>query len=414
MNNMGANKPQIRFKGFSEEWDRKRMGDLSNITFGGGTPMTSVEKFWNGNIPWLQSSDLTENQVLNIIPRKYITEEAIKKSAAKLVPQNSVAIVTRVGVGKIALIDYSYTTSQDFLSLSNLNIEIFFSVYLFYRLMQCQRNDVQGTSIKGITKEELLNQSLYISKYKEEQTKIGIFFKQLDQLISLRQRKYDKLLNLKQALLEKFFPQNGANKPQIRFKGFSEEWERKKLGDVSNLLTGYPFESKLFVKSGTLLIRGMNVKRNYLDLSPDICEYWIPCNNLNEYLLKDGDIVIQMDGALIGKSYARINKIHLPALLVQRVTRVRSNGQEIIDNNFIYQAIQRDFLQYIMGIKTETAVPHLSSNDIYNFNIMTPRYEEQTKIGQLFQTIDRLINLHQQELSKLKNIKQACLEKMFV
>ena len=129
----------------------------------------------------------------------------------------------------------------------------------------------------------------------------------------------------------------------------------------------------------------MNVKRGYIDLSNDICVKWTSSKGLESYLLKENDIIIQMDGALIGKSYGIIKKKHLPALLVQRVTRARINN-EIADSDFMYQTIQRDFLTYISMNKTETAVPHLSLNDIKNFGIMVPTLLEQKMIGSFLQT----------------------------
>ena len=156
----------------------------------------------------------------------------------------------------------------------------------------------------------------------------------------------------------------------------------------------------------------MNVKRGYIDLSNDICVKWTSSKGLESYLLKENDIIIQMDGALIGKSYGIIKKKHLPALLVQRVTRARINN-EIADSDFMYQTIQRDFLTYISMNKTETAVPHLSLNDIKNFGIMVPTLLEQKMIGSFFANLDRLITLHQRKYDKLTKVKKAMLEKMF-
>ena len=156
----------------------------------------------------------------------------------------------------------------------------------------------------------------------------------------------------------------------------------------------------------------MNVKRGYIDLSNDICVKWTSSKGLESYLLKENDIIIQMDGALIGKSYGIIKKKHLPALLVQRVTRARINN-EIADSDFMYQTIQRDFLTYISMNKTETAVPHLSLNDIKNFGIMVPTLLEQKMIGSFFANLDRLITLHQRKCDKLIQFKAAMLKKMF-
>ena len=202
------------------------------------------------------------------------------------------------------------------------------------------------------------------------------------------------------------------NTPKIRFKGFKDDWEQRKFGDYNDLMTGYPFESDKFSEDGIKLVRGMNVKRGYLDFSGDICVKWNSCVGLENFLLKDGDILIQMDGALIGKSYAKIKENQLPALLVQRVTRARTNNK-FASQDFMYQTIQRDFLRYIEMNKTETAVPHLSLNDIRNFEIMVPCLAEQKKIGEYFDSLDNLITLHQRKCNETKQLKKFMLQKMF-
>ena len=202
------------------------------------------------------------------------------------------------------------------------------------------------------------------------------------------------------------------NTTKIRFKGFTDAWEQRKFGDYNDLMTGYPFESDKFSEDGIKLVRGMNVKRGYLDFSGDICVKWNSCVGLENFLLKDGDILIQMDGALIGKSYAKIKENQLPALLVQRVTRARTNNK-FASQDFMYQTIQRDFLRYIEMNKTETAVPHLSLNDIRNFEIMVPCLAEQKKIGEYFDSLDNLITLHQRKCDETKQLKKFMLQKMF-
>ena len=224
-------KPTIRFRGFDYEWEQRKLFEIALQTYGGGTPKTANEEFWKGNIPWIQSSDLIEERLFNVKPRKYISQEAISKSATKLVPQNSIAIVTRVGVGKLAFMPFSYATSQDFLSLSELKIEPEFAVYALYKMMQLVSNEVQGTSIKGITKDELLAKEILIPDC-EEQKKIGAYLHTLDSLITLHQRKCDETKKLKKYMLQKMFPQNGSKVPEIRFKGFTDEWEQRKFGEI--------------------------------------------------------------------------------------------------------------------------------------------------------------------------------------
>ena len=201
-----------------------------------------------------------------------------------------------------------------------------------------------------------------------------------------------------------------AKVPAIRFAGFTDPWEQRKLGDVADLLTGYPFESRHFTDTGIPLVRGMNVKRGYLDMSADICENWSDAVGVEDYLLKAGDIVIQMDGALIGSSYAMVTPENTPSLLVQRVTRVRCGNR----SRYIFQAVQRGFLRYIKSLKTETAVPHLSLSDIADYAIPVPKEErEQEHIGSFFSRLDDLITLHQRKYDKLVIFKKSMLEKMF-
>ena len=200
----GSSVPEIRFKGFTDAWEQRKVSDLAKKTYGGGTPTTSNEAYWNGDIPWIQSSDVVDGKLLGVEPRKRITQNGLNNSAAQLIPENSIAIITRVGVGKLAFMPYSYATSQDFLSLSKLNAEPLFTVYACYKKLQSELNAVQGTSIKGITKDELLAKNIMVPQY-AEQRQIGAFFKQLDNLITLHQRELEKLQNIKKSMLEKMF-----------------------------------------------------------------------------------------------------------------------------------------------------------------------------------------------------------------
>lgn len=197
----GQKVPEKRFPGFTDDWEQRKVSDLAEKTYGGGTPTTSNEAYWNGDIPWIQSSDVVDGKLLGVEPRKWITQGGLNNSAAQLIPENSIAIITRVGVGKLAFMPYSYATSQDFLSLSKLNVEPFFAVYACYKKLQSELNAVQGTSIKGITKDELLAKSIMVPRYAEQQ-QIGAFFKQLDKLITLHQRKLDEMKKQKKALMQ--------------------------------------------------------------------------------------------------------------------------------------------------------------------------------------------------------------------
>ena len=198
--------PELRFPGFTYPWEQRKLGDLVDGVFGGGTPKTSIDTYWNGSIPWIQSSNLMDDKIENFINDKSITNLAIKESATKLIPANSIAIVTRVGVGKVALIREKFATSQDFLSIyCGHEHNPLFMAYQISRLMKVKSRLLQGTSIKGITKSEVLESEVLIPKGAEEEIKIADFLSSCDTLITLHQRKLEHLQLLKKALLQQLF-----------------------------------------------------------------------------------------------------------------------------------------------------------------------------------------------------------------
>ena len=200
----GQSFPEIRLDGFEGEWELLEINDLADDFQSGGTPKTNVQEYWDGDIPWIQSSDLGTNCLFEIKVQKSISEKGLKNSSAKIIPKDSIAVVTRVGVGKLAVMRHEYATSQDFLSLSNLKSNIEFTAYLLYRLLQKEVTQLQGTSIKGITKVELLSKKVLIPSLLEQQA-IGAYFSNLDNLINSYQEKISQLETLKKKLLQDMF-----------------------------------------------------------------------------------------------------------------------------------------------------------------------------------------------------------------
>src|SRR5699024_5524238 len=152
------------------------------------------KKFWNGNIPWIQSSDLVNGDIWNITIKKHITLDAVENSAAKIISANSIAVVTRVAVGKLVYMPLEYATSQDFISFQNLSGDHSFFMYLVSKVMHKVKGSLQGTSIKGISKGELLKKKVIYTLNIKEQKKIGTLLKSLDTILTLYERKL-KLLS---------------------------------------------------------------------------------------------------------------------------------------------------------------------------------------------------------------------------
>ncbi|HHC5878030.1 TPA: restriction endonuclease subunit S [Staphylococcus aureus] len=200
---------ELRFKDENgndyPNWEEKKIEDIASQVYGGGTPNTKIKEFWNGDIPWIQSSDVKVNDLILRQCNKFISKNSIELSSAKLIPANSIAIVTRVGVGKLCFVEFDYATSQDFLSLSSLKYDKLYSLYsLLYTMKKISAN-LQGTSIKGITKKELLDSIIKIPHNLEEQQKIGDLFYKIDKYISFNKCKIEILKSLKQGLLQKIF-----------------------------------------------------------------------------------------------------------------------------------------------------------------------------------------------------------------
>ncbi len=379
--------PKIRFKGFSEEWEETEMWKIAEDFYGGGTPKTSINEYWNGNIPWIQTSDIIEDQVLGVKPQKHISKIGLKESATKLVPENSIAIITRVGVGKLSLIPFKYSTSQDFLSISKLKINEIFAAYAIHKKMQIILIEVQGTSIKGITKEELLSKGITIPIDIKEQAILGNYFQNIDKLIEANQNKLDKLKNIKKACLEKMFPKKGATVPEIRFKGFSGDWVEKTLLEIAPLQRG--FEPTQSIATGNVPIVYSNGILNFHKRAK--CE---------------GPGLVTGRSGTIGKFTYIEGGEYWPHNTTLWVTDFKGNVPIFI--YYLYQTIN------IIQFATGSGVPTLNRNDVHVKKRFIPKTNEQILIGNYLKEIDKLIGISQQQLTKLKNIKKACLEKMFI
>ena len=382
--------PKLRFPGFTDAWEQRKLGDVVEKCYGGGTPQTSVEEYWTGNIPWLQSSNLVDDDVQSVKIEKYISKEAIDKSAAKMIPSHSIAIVTRVGIGKLVLMDESYTTSQDFLSLSNVMLKKQFMLYALYLLLKNEKRKGQGTSIKGITKEALLGKSIRFPKTSIEQHQIGNFVKLFDSLISLHQRKLDNVKMLKKSLLQKLFPKDGEKIPELRFPGFTDAWEQRKLGEI---FSEYSLKNRadlppLTVVQGLGTILRSDGNRNLL----------YDKSNLSNYkLVHKDDFIVHLRSFEAGFEKANSDGIVSPAYHV-------FHGKDT-DTRFYYpffrskRFIEQTLTPHVYGIRDGRSIDIESMKSSY---IPATSLIEQIRIGKFIDSFDSLISLHQRQSNFIK------------
>jgi type I restriction enzyme S subunit len=191
-----------------------------------------------------------------------------------------------------------------------------------------------------------------------------------------------------------------------------EDWDVVSLGESCDVLTGFPFPSNKYSDSGIRLLRGSNVKRGETDWSSNITQYWPNMSsNIKEYELHEGDIVVSMDGSLVGRSYAQLSKSDLPAILLQRVARIRS---EAIELNYLKEWVcSKFFTLHCDSVKTVTAIPHISPLDIRSFKLLVPSEpEEQTSIATILSDMDSEIQSLEQRLAKTRQIKQGMMQEL--
>ena len=388
------------------------MGDVVEKCYGGGTPQTSVEEYWTGNIPWLQSSNLVDDDVQSVKIEKYISKEAIDKSAAKMIPSHSIAIVTRVGIGKLVLMDESYTTSQDFLSLSNVMLEKQFMLYALYLLLKNEKRKGQGTSIKGITKEALLGKSIRFPKTSIEQHQIGNFVKLFDSLISLHQRKLDNVKMLKKSLLQKLFPKDGEKTPELRFPGFTDAWEQRKLIDYLEV-SKEKNKDGTFDKEDVLSVSGFYGIVNQIEFQG---RSFAGSSVANYGVVKNGDMVYTKS-PLKSNPYGIIktNKGNpgVVSTLYAVYRPLKNTHSDFIQTYFEQDARMNNYMSPLVnkGAKNDMKV---SDENALKGEVIFPSKEEQVKISDYFEMLNKLLSLHQRKLDHLKELKKGLLQQMFV
>ena len=250
-----------------------------------------------------------------------------------------------------------------------------------------------------------------------EQKKIAGFFTGLDDLITLHQRKCDETKQLKKFMLQKMFPKNGEKNPEIRFEGFTDDWEQRKLSELTTMHARIGWQNlrtSEFLDSGDyMLITGTDFQDGVIDYST--CHYvekerYDQDKNIQ---IKNGSILITKDGTL-GK-VAYVQGLMMPATLNAGVFNVTIKNENIMDGKYLFQYLKAPFLMdYVSKKATGGTIKHLNQSILVDFPVAMPKREEQVKISRYFTALDNLITLHQRKCEKLKELKKYMLQNMFV
>ena len=391
--------PAIRFKGFSDTWEQRKVSELFKVTRGYVLAATLTEPAKTDEMPYPVYSSQTKDNGLMGYYKDYLYEDAITWTT-----DGANAGTVNYRAGKF------YCTNVCGVLLSN---EVTANQMIAEALNNVAKGYVSYVGNPKLMNNVMADIEIMIPTHAEEREKLSVFFRNLDNLITLHQRKYDKLTNVKKSMLEKMFPQNGSNVPEIRFKGFTEAWEQRKLSEMCGTFEyGLNAAAKEFDgKNKYIRITDIDdASREFLlsDLSsPDIC-----LDGMSKYLLSSGDIVFARTGASVGKTYIyRENDgiVYFAGFLI------RAKVNQDNDAEFVFQStLSPSYEKYIRITSQRSGQPGVNAQEYGEYDLFAPSKEEQQRIGHFLRGIDNLITLHQRELEKLKNLKKACLEKMFV
>ncbi|HCI0983331.1 restriction endonuclease subunit S [Enterococcus faecium] len=392
--------PEIRFPGFTDDWEQRKLGEVVQIVMGQSPNSENYTDNPNDYILVQGNADMKNNRV---VPRVWTTQ--VTKQAEK----GDLILSVRAPVGDIGKTDYDVVLGRGVAAIKGND-------FIFQQLGKMKENGYwnrysTGSTFESINSNDIREALITIPDVKEQQ-KIGAFFKQLDDTIALHQRKLDLLKETKKGFLQKMFPKNGAKVPEIRFPGFTEDWEQRKLGEVSPLRGGFAFKSNKFVKEGIPIVRISNILSNG-SVGGEFVYYTAQEKDEN-YLLPDKSALLAMSGATTGKVSILNNPNNNKVYQNQRVGYFTKTKN--VDYSFISTLVRsKIFLDQLNSVLVAGAQPNISSKDINVFELTIPKnIEEQKKIGNFFKQLDDTIALHQRKLDLLKETKKGFLQKMFV
>ena len=413
----GCDIPEIRFKGcydeygnwvaFTDPWEQRKLGELA-LTYSGGTPSAGNSAYYGGEIPFIRSAEIDCDST-----ELSLTVAGLNNSSAKLVDKGMVLYAMYGATsGEVAISKIKGAINQAILAMdaSDMAANRFIAYWLRRQkksitetFLQGGQGNLSGAIIKelGIPQPSL-----------DEQRQIGSFFSNLDDLITLHQRKYDKLVIFKKSMLEKMFPKDGESVPEIRFAGFTDPWEQRKLSEVATFGGGHtpPMADPDNYEDGYVLwVTSQDVKSNYLDRTT---------TQITEKGAKE--LTLYPAGSLVMVTRSGILRHTLPVAELRKPSTVNQDIRVILPQG---ECCGEWLLQFFISHnkelllefgKTGTTVESVDFGKIKDMLLYMPSTVEQQQIGDFFAKLDSLITLHQRKLELLQNIKKSLLDKMFV
>lgn len=407
--------PKLRFNGYTNDWERKKLGDVAKIT-PGGTPSKNISNYWYPKeIPWLSSGEINKEIIFST--DDMISKEGFNNSSAKWIKQDSVLIAlagqgkTR---GKVAINRIPLTTNQSIAGIEPSN-EVYYK-FLYHQLTKDYlklRLVSSGDGSRGGLNKKLLNDYAVNLSSIDEQHKLGILLSRIDNTLQLHERKCEELTLIKKALLQKLFPKKEEVRPEVRYKNFSDAWEQRKLGDLGKAKSGFGFpESEQGGKEGVpfFKVSDMNLKGNEFEMTT--ATNYVTHEQISLKKWKPIEEVPAIFFAKVGAAVLLNRKrlCRLPFLLDNNTMAFSFDVQKL-DIDFTVSLFSKINLPALAQVG---ALPSYNTKDVESIKVYIPSLEEQKKIGVYLKKINNLIALHQRKLEKLKQLKKFLLQNMFI
>lgn len=401
-------KPEIRFKGFTDDWEQRKLEDIAKRVQGNDGRMNLPTLTISAAVGWMNQLDRFYGNIAGKEQQNYTLlhrgDLSYNHGNSKLAKYGTVFSLQSYEEALVPRVYHSFrmiNSSADF-------IEYYFATRLMDReLSKLISSGARMDGLLNISYDEFVGMTMKLPSI-EEQNKIAGYFRKVNSLIALHQRKLNKLKNVKKSMLEKMFPQNGEKEPQIRFCGFNSTWEQRKVSEIGNVVTGSTPQTSISDNYGGefLFVSPADIQGNrYVDKT---------ITTLKKRGFDQGR-KIRAEASLFVSIGSTIGKVAQTSQ--ESVTNQQINAVEPYDNfddDFIFSSLE-NISGSIKAIASNQAVPIVNKTTFGETDIPVPsEIVEQKEIGTYFKQIDSIITLYQRKLEKLKKIKKAMLEKMFV
>ncbi len=405
--------PQIRFSGFTDTWEQRKLSAIADKVTEKNVGLQYIETFTNSaEFGIISQRDFFDHDIakMSSLGGYYIVRSEDFVYNPRISTSAPVGPINRNKLGRIGVMSPLYTVFRPH-DIDTTYLEYFFKSKYWHSFMNFN-GDSGARSDRFSIKDSVFFEMPIPIPHIDEQKKIGEYLAYLDRLITLHQRKYDKLTKVKKAMLEKMFPENGSPYPEIRFKGFTDAWEQHKLGDHSEIVaggtpnTGHPEywnpKEIPWMSSGEI--------NNKVIYSTDNMISKIGFSNSSAKWVKEKSVLIALAGQ--GKTRGTVAISEIPLTTNQSIAAIQPDS--FLYYKFLFQNLEERYNELREVSSGDGTRGGLNKQIISDLEVLAPEIQEQIKIGDFLCGIDTLITLHQRKLEKLKNIKKACLEKMFV